>query len=457
MSPSAWKHNVGQFLPSGSVFSSDDVNEIRSRITNAEREIIKLQQRTDLDKKTLSKLESILPEFIVGTKDKYGQTILPEGLWLAIKDKIKTDTTLVVESKKGENAVSIKDVDKAVSKSFEKFIKENEIKVRAAQGDNIDKRFSALIESAINSGVLIGKSDVIDRIEQNWRDNQPDIKREMEKITKELNQVTRSVSQLSKGPTPISKSEVQTIAKEIFNKMLPNSQLHALSNANMQANVRHALHRVNHFSPGTGAVINPHLVSPNYVFPSMDVNLFSRAWRSFVLNPLPIPKPPSEALNKWDEHGDCWCTPTQNKDRSPPTLPVIMGSDIYPEEVVIEHISSTAALEPGATPKEMELLAFIPELERYKAVKAISAELFPEEVTSDHELPYRYVRVATWVYDINSDLNAQAFPVQVDLKQYNAHTNHLMVRARSNWGSEFYTCFYRVRVHGPVVVTPGSY
>ena len=463
ISPSAWKHNIAQFFPSGSIFSPDDINDLRSRVTIAEREIFKLKQRTDIDKKTLEKLENMLPNFIVGTKDKHGDFVLPNSLWGAIHDKILSDETLVFDQsdavrKSGEKAItSSKDIEKAFGKKWEKFVKENEVKAKALTSDFVDQRFHTLLESAFKSNILIRKSEVLERVQENWKENQAEIKVEMDTITRELNRVTRAVTKLEHSPASHTKAEIQTIAKDVFSKMLPHAQLRALASSNVKSNLNHGLTRLNHLSPGTGAVIEPHFTSPNFVFPGNEASLLKRTYRGLLQNPIPQPKPPVEALVKWEEHGDCWCSPTNDAQGLVTSLGVITGSNIFPEEVVVEHIISTAALEPGATPKEMELLAYIPEPDTFLAAKSASDELFPEDAEDDVDLPYRFVRVATWTYDINSPNNVQAFPVQLDLKAFSAHTNKIIIRSKNNWGGVDYTCLYRVRVHGEVFATPGLY
>jgi hypothetical protein len=73
-------------------------------------------------------------------------------------------------------------------------------------------------------------------------------------------------------------------------------------------------------------------------------------------------------------------------------------------------------------------------------------------VDSDVSLPYGWVRIASFTYDIESNHNVQSFPVQLDMKALGAATNKIIVRSKSNWGGENvgYTCIYRVRLHGEI-------
>ena len=439
------RHNVGQ------LFTSADLNSIQSRLSVLERDVYLLQRKGKIHDDAVHRLQSLLPEFIVGTKDKTGKIILPAGLWQAIEAKMESEHPLAFGKVGGSGGatVSAGDIENQVSKSFERFVKSNDFKSKA-----IDSRFAHLMDTAHNNNVVISRDEAINLIRESWVDNQSIVKSELAKVQKDLKHMTQAISKLEAGS---SKLEVQAIAKNVFEKMLPNSQLRAIARANIHANLVYGMTRVNHFAKGTGAVVNPYHISPNFVFPEMQVGTLTRWMRNVIQNPVPVPKGPDEALKKWEEHGDCWCSPAKNANGFGPSLSVIMASNIYPEEVVIEHIPSSAAIEPGSAPKELELLAYAPEYDYQDAIREASDKLFPEEANSRTRLPYDYVRIATFTYDINGPNNVQAFPVQLDTKFFKAHTNKLIVRAKSNWGGIDYTCLYRVRVHGTIIHTPGIY
>jgi hypothetical protein len=166
-------------------------------------------------------------------------------------------------------------------------------------------------------------------------------------------------------------------------------------------------------------------------------------------NALPSPHPPAKALTKWDEAGECWCSPAKGSG-SGVQLGVLLENDIYPDEVVIEHIPKTATLDPGSTPQQMELFAQITasDDDRYRLHK-VSNILFPD-AEAEHDLDHTWVRIGTWTYNIDSPNHVQNFPVQLTLNSEDISTRQLVVRAANNWGAQGHTCFYRVRVHGDV-------
>lgn len=177
--------------------------------------------------------------------------------------------------------------------------------------------------------------------------------------------------------------------------------------------------------------------------------MLSKLLRSLVYRPIPVPNPPEFALSRWEEHGECWCSPLNSNEGLWPTLGVIVSNDIYPDQVVVEHIPMTASLEPGSAPKEMELWVYIEDPVTRAAIESRTMDFFHTEKD-----PRNLVQIGSWTYDTESMQDIQSFPLQIDLKMFEgrSYTNNLVVRVTSNWGGDRvnYACLYRVRVNGKV-------
>ncbi|EHL01604.1 putative Spindle pole body-associated protein sad1 [Glarea lozoyensis 74030] len=414
-----------------------------------------LKRKTEIDEKTISRIEKSLPDFLVVRKNDRGKMEIPLEFWGALRDLILSDGDLLPSSapptvvSTGEG-VSMKEFEKKADQLWQKYIKENQAKITSWSSTEFEEKFPHLFKKHI----LASKSEIVDMIRHSWKDNNEAVKQELSTLSKKLDKARDQIIQLQDTPSSMSSDKLKAMISNHINNILPIAQLEALISANVKGNVNWGLSRVNHWSHGTGAVINILMTSPNYAFPSMNQWTHQKLFRWFIGNPVPTPNPPEAALTKWDEHGECWCSPAKHDNGFGPTIGVISGSDIFPDQVVVEHISPSASLEPGAAPREMELYAYIENFDTYDAVSGLSKEMFGEP---DSKLKYHYVKVAEWTYNAELGSNsAQAFNVAIDLKQFSAPTNKLVVRAKNNWGGDSveYTCLYRIRVHGEIAVAP---
>lgn len=467
--PSDLRHNIGQFLPDFiahpiSNFSPDEVKDLQRRMQAAEYDIVYLKQRSDLDAKAISHLEKILPNEIVVKKDKHSNLEITQEFWHALDAKMRAEKAYLHNEVTGKplkvsstTDVSLAQVETLMEKSnmWDRFLHKNRAQLNKWAGEEFDSRFPEKLKDSINDGVVASKSEFIELIRQNWEDTQKEIKVEIRKLSKDLDGTMRHVGKAEHDAVGHTKEEIKAISTEVFKSMFSTTQLEGLSRANKNINVATSLHRVNHFSQGTGAVVNPKLTSPNYLFPSMDRNPVIKGLSWLLFKPIPTPNPPEVALQRWEEHGDCWCSPSKDADGFGPSLAVIMHNDIYPDQIVVEHIPSIGSLEPGSAPKEMELLALIEDEETYHTVKRRSEYIFQEESPEVEQHPFGFVRIATWTYDAHALNNIQSFPPQIDLSTFKgpSHTNRLIVRSKNNWGGDTvsFTCLYRVRVNGEIV------
>ncbi len=460
-------HNIGQFVPTFvahplSTFSPREIKDLQTRITIAEREIAYLKKRNDLDSKALSRLEELLPEHIVVKKTKDGGLEISQEFWHALESRMRSENAYLREAtgKPSNNSstsdISLAQVENLMEKSklWDRFLHNNRAQLKEWAAQDFDARFPGMLKQSLN------KEEFILLLRQNWEDAQKEVRAVISKLSNRLDDVVHDVAKSQVGAVGYTREDIKAISKDVFRSLFSAAQLEALSKANMNINIAANQHRLNHFSPGTGASVNPKLTSPNYLFPSMDRNILIKGLLRAVWHKIPTPNPPEVALRRWEEHGDCWCSPAKNVDGFGPSLAVIMANEIYPDQIIIEHIPASGSLEPGAAPKDMELLAYIEDRDTYHTIKQRSNDIFQDEALQDQRQPqpYGFVRIATWTYDLDAISNIQSFPLQIDLSTYNdqARTNRLIVRSKNNWGNVNYTCLYRVRVNGEIARTSSS-
>ena len=412
---------------------------------------------------TISHLNEMLPDHLVVKKDKQGKLEITQEFWHALDAKVQSENAWLHGKVTGKTSkdssatdISTGQIESIMEKSkiWDKFLHNNRAQLDAWTSAEFDSRFPDKLKDAVGEGVVASREEFIELIRQNWEDTQKEIKSEVRKLAKQVEEIVRHTAAVENRAVGFTKAEIKTIATDAFKSLFSNAQLEGISKANQNINAAASLHRINHFSQGTGAVVNPKLTSTNYVFPSMNRSVAIKFLSWVLSKPFPTPNPPEVALQKWEEHGDCWCSASKDDDGFGPSLAVLMGNDIYPDQIVVEHVPSVGSLEPGATPKDMEVLAYIEDREVYHAVKQRSDDIFPEEAQEPESQPYGYVRIGTWTYDSLALSNIQAFPLQIDLKSFPgaSYTKRLIVRSRNNWGGDAvgYTCLYRVRANGDI-------
>lgn len=423
------------------------VKDLDERLKKQKITLDDVWRQVKINKEAIRKLQEGLPDQIFVKKDKDGNLQIPHELWEALREVIRSDPDLQDMINKSPSDSSGKPntnqpTQKELAKAFEKFLDTNRAKIAAIADENLTNRFPNLLKD----NTIVTKSQIIEMIKKDWDDNKKTRQSEIAKLQEQLDQHQRQIAKLGREST-VGRSEKQL--KALIEKVVREV---GGAGASPGGSANWGQTRINHWSHGTGAVVDPYATSPNYQFPSMKEWLPAKTFRYLIGNPVPIPNPPEAALRKWDEHGDCWCTPAGGRDGHGASIAVISGSSIYPEQIVVEHIAPTASLEPGAAPKEMELWAYVEDYETYDEFKKISTAMFGTNYRVKTQETMGYVRIATWTYNLESSDNIQAFPVQLDMKDLSTHTDKLIVRALNNWGDGKvdYTCLYRVRVHGEI-------
>ncbi|KAI9649879.1 hypothetical protein NHQ30_002461 [Ciborinia camelliae] len=468
--------NIAQFLPTGirqpfQAFAPSELRPLLRRLDTAESDIKLLKYNSKIHENAIAEIKRILPNFVALDKDKYGKPILPANLWQAMREKIRADTSLIPTSSPAgpppsdskpppsdskpppsDSKSDTRNHEVYNSKDFDRYLESNKIKIQQWAGSEFDVLHQARLQQLIKDGKIASKDDVIELIKKRWAESPGEISSELRKLTKDLEERVANL-----GKKALTAEQVKALAQDVV-----RAQIEAISQANVDNKADQPIRQMDYFAKRSHSAIIPRLTSPSYRFPHMDVNFIHRSLAYWANHPVPLPNPAHAALTPWEDIGDCWCSPQHNGNG--PTLGILTSYSVWPEEVVVEHFPQSGyaktGISPLAVPKQMELLAFIPDKPTYLRVSTLANETFDED---KHEgLGFGWIKLAEWTYDIDGPIN-QAFHVQVNLKDFSMEkpanitkdpsaTNKFIIRSKSNYGKGAvpYTCLYRVKLHGEV-------
>ena len=421
--------------------AQDFVRDIHNRVSRIEHELFSLQAQQGLDHATVKILQSTLPEKIAVTKDKDGKVKLPADFWNALMSKLEADAS------NDGYLIKREDVQSVVRAEWDNFIKVNDARIEAHMNKSNVEGWQDEWKKLMHNNHILSSEQVTSLLSKQY----DALSLEIEKISRDIETKHRLLAQnFERDASRVAKKVVQSVTG-VYKHQLPRAQLDAF----MQAQARHAafdaFKQVNFFSPRGGAYINPHLTSPIALNPGS--TWLREALQKVIGVIQPVPLPPLAALSPWADAGDCWCT--EPRDGTVKQLGITLDSTIFPTSITIEHIPKAATLNPGATPRDIELWAKVVDPEAREQVRRASNQIYGPDTDDTHyknRLTYDWVRISKFRYDIHSPYHVQTFDMVGDLARFKAATNEFAIRPVSNWGKDVgHTCLYRARLQGDLV------
>lgn len=172
-----------------------------------------------------------------------------------------------------------------------------------------------------------------------------------------------------------------------------------------------------------------------------------------------VGRPPITAMHHELHNGNCW--PFAGSEGH---LGVVLAAPTYISEITIDHVAKEVAFDMRSAPREMEVWAMVEGKDNIAKVKEWVAEKTRRrqeaeergEVELEEEPEYPqflpksppYIRIANFSYNIHAPKHIQTFPVSQEIKDLGVDFGIVVLRIKSNWGRDEYTCLYRMRVHG---------
>lgn len=196
-------------------------------------------------------------------------------------------------------------------------------------------------------------------------------------------------------------------------------------------------HIKNWMSAHIGAVVIPSLTS---LTASFGMGFWERLKYKFATSKENYP--PIEALRPWTEAGQCWCGVGPFVQ-----LGVQLPISIKPTLFRIEHVPAAGNIDLHSQPRELEIWG---RLNSPDLASSIQQRLYDETgmaecaVQSPGMESHDWICLGSLVMQRGSGL--ASLPVLVDME-----ISRVVVRTKSNWGNEGYTCFYRVTLAGEAV------
>ncbi|KAJ9627935.1 hypothetical protein H2203_003154 [Taxawa tesnikishii (nom. ined.)] len=375
-----------------------DVSNIKTDVISIKTGITHMQQQFGLLRESTEELQKILPEQLVVPKNQQtGQFEIPEGFWLALKDRL------------------VHDADSQVP-SWESFINNNKAHIQELIDGNI--------QPLVTQNHIITKEMFTQLLEENLAKHAA----LEEKYDRRFDH-------------HISKFKHYMLFQPHVPQDIKALQLHNLALMNIARNTDIALHKVNYFSIGLGAVIDPYLTSTTHK--RQQKSFMANAWTKLPWYDGPRAWPPSAALSRWEEATDCWCA-AESTEKGKAQIGVLMPRPIVPTSVTIEHIPSQGTLDIASAPKKVEIWvqtnmeASVSGKWERNSIKEFQQECGTVPAPG-------YVCAGHAEYDVHGFNHVQNFPLQRG--EWIGLVNKAVVRVVNNWGQDW-TCLYRVRMHG---------
>lgn len=440
------------------------------RLADTEADVRGLKQQGKTIGKKLDGIGKEVSKAMPLNVDKEGKVQIPEGVWLAIKEKLQSQDPpwsryegsgpipgIPDDVREGlEKSLGYRFTGKKGSTAPDTWQKEVDDRIKKLEESDhapltSEKDIKAHVEKLVQSGggEFLVNSDQFKKqlgkelngLRSSYETELRDLK---DQIAKQLKEVNKAKEKLPEG---LSTAALASTLTGLARKAVADAHFQAMARAGVKAHAAdHLANQVNFFAEGSGAVIDPWLTSepwrlPRAAFKSKE--FFDRTGYTA--------QPKKTALMHWNEEGECFCAHTDSKGFGQGTnnVSVLLGRELTPHHLVVEHILPGATLDPGAMPRDLEVWAYIEELNMRETLGGWSTAKFPgteRETTLDEA----WVKIGAFTYEkSDSGDGVQVFPFSAELAAYGAVTKQILVRALNNYGAD-HTCFYRLKLFGQV-------
>ncbi|KAG5981185.1 hypothetical protein E4U55_003218 [Claviceps digitariae] len=505
----SWAADLNDLWDNGDDENGTASDKIEQFLNRMEEEFLTLKRAGKMHDASLEKLEKVVPN-IVHMELRDGKPVVSQEFWHALRDLIRADGSFVTLDKIGSEYevsserqwkaiasrlvadpvfsstlhLAMEDFDNNMGGKMTTFwntwVKDNDEKIAQMLGSAVDQiksagsqkefeeRLTKIVKEQLaqteqqkgaqgqGQGQLVSRDEFLRHLRNEFASHRSEIRAELKDLQPQLEQLIQQSVELATKETPhgMSRADVTTLVDGLIRKALADVNLEALARGTIHRHWDSDLrHQVNYFSVGSGAIIDAKHSSSTWdptregVITQEEYKRGLRASKGF---------PPIAALDAWQEQGDCWCAARSVNHRGNPhgaSLAVQLAHRIIPQHIVVEHILPGATTEPNARPKFIEVYAEILDPDVRERVLDFGAAFFPDDESDWNFTPpdydARFVKITQFVYEA-ADIHNGVYVHRLssELMALGAATDHIIVRAVSNYGAKNHTCFYRVRLYG---------
>lgn len=509
-SPSGFLERIGNMIPSMPSWGTDEGPDIWADpkesgsgsfakfLDSYKKAVGSLNDKGNLHEQAIKKLESIVPH-IVHMDVQGGKPVISQEFWHALRDLLKADNSFLnFDKNNGSLEVSsdgqwqallsrltkdpwftstinnsatgaAEQVEGKISGWWDRWIKNNDNKIQELLDTAMDKRQSAGSEREFDERLtkivneklkeknqaVVSRDEFLKHVDSEFYKHRKAIAAEMTelrtKMDERVKKMIRAVT--SNAPKQATRTEISNLVHEIVKKALADLSLQATAKGEIKVNWDAVLkNQVNFFGVGSGATIDTRRTTP--VWDPWNKGVASdEAYEKGILGVNPLP--PIAALHPWQDEGDCYCaarTVNHRGNAHSASIAVHLAHLMVPQQVVIEHILPGATTDPKARPRHIEVWARI-EAEDREKVRDFSQTHFPDNKEDWDFTPPSFedsfVKISQFVYESDELHNGvHIHHLSPELEELGAMTDHVIIRAVSNYGADTHTCFYRVRMFG---------
>lgn len=490
-------------LPDLSHLDNDGLARLDEYLKEYQREFERIQRAGKLHDSSLKKLEAVVPK-LVHIELKDGKPVVAQEFWHALRDLIHRDGDFLTFEKKGSRYevaseahwkaiasritkdptftkkinATVESMEQRVKDGaagfWDSWVKNNDAKIAEMLGSALgqiqnagsqkefDKQLQRIVKKHIDESnkdsSIVSREEFLRHLKNEFATHRTEVRAELAELQPQLDNLVRQAAELAgrEAPASMSKAEIVALVHGVVKQAVADMNLEAMARGQIYSHWDSILrHQINYFGVGAGAIIDKQHISSTFDPPTGSAYVKQKGIRG-VQKPIP-----RAALEPWTDEGDCWCAARSTNHRGNPhgaILAVILGDRIIPHHIVVEHIVASATMDPGARPKEIEVYADV-DADLRDLVRDFSASHFPDIYPLDEgadgwnvspaKLPERFVKIGQFVYDdLQIHDGVQVHRLSDELFKLGVATDHVIVRAVSNYGAKTHTCFYRVRLYG---------